>query len=95
MNEGRFNSDDNKNWQFDLVSELIWTEMLNVCNTVIPLDDLIADDAIQDIINQGTNIVIENLKEDHKRCLEEMKTQLSDDEYVEEETILTEEIVYY
>jgi hypothetical protein len=36
------------------------------------LDDLLVDDAIQDIIKQGTEIVLANIKEENRRRLEEM-----------------------
>lgn len=95
LNEGRFNTDDNKNWQFDLVSDIIWDEMLEVCNTAITLEDLLVDDAIQDIIKQGSEIVLVNLKEDNRRKLEEIKMNATEDEYEEEVVFVREEIVYY
>ena len=95
MNEGRFDTDENKNWQFDLVSDLIWDEILEICNTAIPLDDLLVDDAIQDIIKQGTEIVLANIKEENRRRLEEMKANATTEEYDEEVVIVEEEIVYY
>jgi hypothetical protein len=95
LNEGRFDTEENKNWQFDLVSDLIWDEMLAVCNTAIPLEDLLVDDAIQDIIKQGTEIVLANLKEDNRRKLEELKANITEEEYEEEIVIVEEEIVYY
>lgn len=69
--------------------------MLAVCNTAIPLEDLLVDDAIQDIIKQGTEIVLTNLKEDNKRRLEELKANTTEEEYEEEVVIVEEEIVYY
>jgi hypothetical protein len=95
LNEGRFDTDENKNWQFDLVSDLIWNEILEICNTAIPLDDLLVDDAIQDIIKQGTEIVLANIKEDNRRRLEEMEANATTEEYDEEVVIVEEEIVYY
>jgi len=95
LNEGRFDTDENKNWQFDLVSDLIWDEILEICNTAIPLDDLLVDDAIQDIIKQGTEIVLANIKEENRRRLEEMKANATTEEYDEEVVIVEEEIVYY
>jgi len=95
LNEGRFDTDENKNWQFDLVSDLIWDEILEICNTAIPLDDLLVDDAIQDIIKQGTEIVLANIKEENSRRLEEMRASATTEEYDEEVVIVEEEIVYY
>ena len=98
MAENRFTQ--NANWQFDLISDLIWNEMIQVCNTAIPLEDLLIDDAIQDIIKQGSTIMMDLLKEEHRRVLEEAKERLTQneitqEEYVEEVTYVEEEVIYY
>ena len=93
LNEGRI--DTSKNWQFDLVSDLIWDEILAVCETAIPLQDLLVNDAIQDIIKQGSNIMMDILKEENKRKLEELNNTVSSEEYNEEVTYVTEEVEYY
>ena len=91
LNEGRFGAD---NWQFDLVSDLIWDEVLAVCNTAIPLEDLIDDGVMLDIVTQGSVIMLDVLKEENKRKLEELKEN-DDEQYEEEVTYVEEEIVYY
>ena len=93
LNEGRI--DTSKNWQFDLVSDLIWDEILAVCETAIPLQDLLVNDAIQDIIKQGSSIMMDILKEENKRKLEELNNSVSSEEYNEEVTYVTEEVEYY
>lgn len=94
LNEGRFNGD---NWQFDLVSDLIWDEMLEVCETAIPLSDLIDNDVMKDIIEQGSQIMMDILKEENKRKLEELKESddYQEEEYLEEVTYVEEEYEYY
>jgi hypothetical protein len=93
LNEGRF---DPINWQFDLVSDLVWDEVLEVCNTAIPLEDLIDDDVMLDIVNQGSAIMLDILKEENKRKLEDLANDnLSREEYQEEVTYVQEETIYY
>jgi len=93
LNEGRI--DTSKNWQFDLISDLMWDEILSICNTAIPLEDLLVNDAIQDIIQQGSQIMMDLLKEENSRKLEELKNNVSNEEYNEEVTYVTEEVEYY
>lgn len=98
LNEGRF-TDDN-NWQFDLISDLIWDEMLAVCETAIKLEDLLENDAIQDIIMQGSKIMMDNLKEENRRNLEALKEEQEKEEGYEEEVTVVEEtyeedVVYF
>jgi hypothetical protein len=92
LNEKRF---DTNNWQFDLVSDLIWDEVLEICNTAIPLEDLIDDDVMSDIVNQGSTIMLDILKEENRIKLEELKNNVDEDEYNEEVEYVEEEIIYY
>jgi len=94
LNEGRFNTDGN--WQFDLISDLIWDEIMKICNTAIPLEDLLVNDAIQDIIQQGSQIMMELLKEESKRALDDLNNSSPTTEYYNEEvTVWEEEVTYY
>jgi len=92
LNEGRFTSD---NWQFDLTSDLMWDEILNICDTAIPLSELSQDGVIEDIVKQGSDIMLRLLQEENKRKLEDLKNSVSEDEYTEEVTYVEEEYVYY
>ena len=92
LNEGRFTAE---NWQFDLTSDLIWDEILKICDTAIPLSDLSQDGVIEDIVQQGSDIMLRLLQEENKRKLEELKNTVSNDEYTEEVTYVEEEYVYY
>lgn len=92
LNEGRI--DTSKNWQFDLISDLMWDEILAICNSAIPLEDLLVDDAIQDIIQQGSQIMMDLLKEESKRALEDLKNSTTES-YNEEVTVWEDEVVYY
>lgn len=93
LNEGRFTTD---NWQFDLVSDLIWDEILEICNTAIPMSELTENDVILNIVTQGSTIMMDILKEENKRKLQEIKeNEEAEEDYDEEVTYVEEEIVYY
>lgn len=89
LNEGRFDCDSNNNWQFDLLSEATWTEILSVCNTATTLDD----DVTEDIIKQGSAIVISNLKEEEVQ--RRIKEENNESQEVIEETEYVDDVVYY
>ena len=96
LNEGRFDTENN-NWQFDLVSDLIWDEILEICNTAIPLENLLENDAIKDIIRQGSDIMLTILKEENKRKLEDLEDLKNSDsqQYADEVYYIKEEEMYY
>jgi len=72
LSEGRFGRDET-GWQFDLLLGSIWNEILQICNTALKWSELgysdeqgavSAEDVIEDIICQGTKLMIRLLKED-------------------------------
>jgi len=93
LNEGRFDCDTNNNWQFDLLSDVTWDEILLVCNTAITLDD----DVTKDIIEQGSVIVLDNIKEEIKRNVEEENSYREEEGIIEvvEEIEYVDDVVYY
>ena len=65
INENRFGRNET-GWQFDLLLGTVWDEILEICNTALQLRELgweddqgsvRAEDVIQDIIDQGTEIM--------------------------------------
>ncbi len=74
LNEDRFGRDET-GWQFDLLLGTVWDEILNICSTAIKWEDLdyedgeavvSAEDVMQDIIRQGTEIMITLLKKEEE-----------------------------
>ena len=74
INEKRFGRDDS-GWQFDLLLGSVWDEILNICETAIQWQDLgfedeegaiDAQDVIVDVIEQGTNIMLDLLEKENK-----------------------------
>ena len=74
-------------WQEDLLKDDKWSEILNICNTAIPLVDLLENNAIEDIIDKG-NLVMKELFEIEKK----LDAEDAFDEAEESETIVTETV---
>lgn len=68
MNEKRFDLSV-EGWQFDLMSDLIWDDVTEICNTAITSEQL-GKDAMEDIVVQGSEMMWEILKKEKE--LEEM-----------------------
>jgi hypothetical protein len=63
INEGMFDMEE-EGWQFDLMLGDVWDEIVEVCETALTKEDLGGDDVILDIIQQGSALMIELLKQD-------------------------------
>ena len=77
--EKRFGRDES-GWQFDLLLGSVWDEILEICNTAIQWEELgyedeqgpvPAEDVIIDIIEQGTDIMLDLLEEEERRTIYE------------------------
>jgi len=75
ISEKRFGRNQS-GWQFDLLLGSVWDEILNICNTAIQWQQLgfedeegqvAAEDVICDIIEQGTEIMLDLLAEEEKK----------------------------
>lgn len=74
IHENRFGRDET-GWQFDLLLGTVWDEILEICNTALLKDDLAyedehgyvsGEDVIEDIITQGTELMIELYQKDEQ-----------------------------
>ena len=92
INENAFNTDAT-GWQIDLVDYAIWNEIEKVCETAIKPQDL-GNDAMEDMIAQGAELLVKILKEEEKRGQEERQNiNYNTTEVVEERVV--EEYTYY
>lgn len=93
MKEGRFNDIANLDWQMDLLSYKTWTEILDVCNTAITLDE----DVVKDIIEQGSLIAMDMIKEESNRKVEDENNYRKEEQIIDmvEETVYVDDIDYY
>ena len=58
IKEKRFNY-DKPNWQNELLSGEVWDQILEVCNSAIHWQDLGEEEVIEDIIEQGSQLVMD------------------------------------
>lgn len=84
LNEGKFETNI-LGWQHNLTMDIVWNDIVEICNSAITLEYLKKDDVIQDIIKQGSELMLDLIKQE-----EELKNQ--PEEFLQEETIV-EEIV--
>ena len=93
INENRFDTTQ-VGWQMDLLSDAIWDEIEEICKTALKPEQL-GQDAMIDIVEQGSKIVVDLVKEEDRKHQEELvaqKQSVSDDGEVIEE--LVEETYY-
>ena len=86
-------------WQMDLLSDQIWNEIEAVCESNLKPEQLGTPDVIEDIIKQGTDLMMKLLQEENNRKAEQAAQQQSQPSYgnnsdVEEE-VIEETIVEY
>lgn len=97
INENRFDT-KSTGWQLDLLSDSIWNEIEEICKTALKPEQL-GDDAMVDMIKQGSEIMIDLMKEEERLKAEEKKQQpvpAGDDDYeLVEETTTTYDSGYY
>lgn len=65
INENRFDT-ASAGWQMDLISDNEWNEIEEICNTAIKPDE-VGEDAMLDLIGQGSELMIKLLEEEEKQ----------------------------
>jgi hypothetical protein len=78
INEGRFDLEKD-GWGFDLMSGLIWDEILKICDTALTPEDLGDEDVIKDIIEQGAALMLKLIKKDEELEKERKANEPDDD----------------
>lgn len=99
INENRFDT-NSIGWQMDLISDGVWMEIDDIVRTAITIEQLGTPDVIEDIIKQGSEIMIGLLKEELERAKQAQAVpygKTNDELYDEGEdiVIIEEEVVYY
>ncbi len=89
ISEQRFGRNES-GWQFDLLLGSVWDEILEICETAIQWEQLgyqdeqgkvPAEDVIEDIITQGTEIMLGLLEEEFKPRYSRTNGEAHDAEY--------------
>ena len=82
INENRFDT-TTPGWQMDLVLDIVWNEIEDICNTAIKPDE-VGEDAMLDMISQGSELMIQLLEEEKQQ---EQNNNSGTETIVEEETV--------
>jgi len=93
LNENRFDT-QKTGWQIDMLSDMIWDEIENICATAITPEQL-GQDVIEDIIKQGTELMVSLLEEENKRKQVEVLETSTYEEVVEETIVEEYETISY
>lgn len=87
LNENKFDCTKER-WQVALTKNDVWNEIIEICNSAISLEYLLENDVIQDVIKQGSALMLDLYKEkderDAQRQEEEDANNQQDEEVVEE-----------
>jgi hypothetical protein len=62
LSDGKFQVGDER-WQYNLTSNNVWNEIINVCNTPITKEYLDQDGVLENIVKQGAKLALELLKQ--------------------------------
>jgi hypothetical protein len=62
LSDGKFQVGDER-WQYNLTSNDVWNEIINVCNTPITKEYLDQDGVLENIVKQGAKLALELLKQ--------------------------------
>ena len=90
VNENRFDTTSN-GWQIDLMADNDWKEIEAICDTAIKPDE-VGEDAMLDMIEQGSELMIKLMEEDQKN--QQQNGDNYQEDIVEEETIAYYEPYY-
>lgn len=86
LSEDRFDT-QTSGWQSNLVSNLIWDEIELICSTAITHEQL-GKDVIEDVIKQGSELMLNLIKEEQNRIQNN-----TDDSTIVEETVIEETVI--
>jgi hypothetical protein len=92
INENRFDT-ASAGWQMDLISDNEWNEIEEICNTAIKPDE-VGEDAMLDLIGQGSELMIKLLEEEEKQNQNNNNNGGGGGTIVEEETVTYYEPYY-
>lgn len=91
INENRFDT-SSIGWQMDLLSDAVWIEIDDIVRSAIQPSDLGDESVIRDIIEQGSRLVVELMKQEVEYRKNELVSNEGNDEVT---TVIEEEIVEY
>lgn len=95
INENRFDATQ-PGWQIGLMDDTAWSEIEEICATAIKPEE-VGEDAMVDMITQGSQLMMDLLKEEQERNQQENNNNAvnNGNTTTYTETIIEEPIVYY
>jgi hypothetical protein len=85
INEDRFDTSSN-GWQMDVVSDNLWKEIEEICQTAIKPEE-VGEDAMLDMIGQGAELMIKLMEEEKQQEQNNGNYEQGTSTIVEEETV--------
>ncbi len=77
-------------WQMDLVTDEIWHEIEEICTNALKPEQLGTPDVIEDIVRQGTDLMMNLLKEEQERRKEEEEEMRANNKNQQQGTVVEE-----
>jgi len=95
INEGRFDF-EKTGWQFDISSGDVWSEIEQICNAALTVEQINqGDDTVMpDIIGQGADLTVSLMKQEEERRKNDELAQQEADQQNQTETITEETYTY-
>lgn len=90
INENRFDT-QSPGWQMDLMADNTWAEIEAIVDTAIKPEEVGAD-AMEDMIRQGSDLMMDLLKEEERQRQEDIRNNNSNDGG---DTVVYETVEYY
>ena len=96
INEKRIDT-STTGWQMDLLSDEVWKEIESICETALKPDQLGTPDVIEDIVKQGTDLMIKLLQEETEQRKEDEENNRNNNQgqYAQETVVEEYETVEY
>lgn len=77
-------------WQMDLASDTIWNEIEQICTAALKPEQLGTPDVIEDIVRQGTDLMMDLLKEEEANRKEEEEENRANSNNASQQTVVEE-----
>ena len=81
LSENRFDVNIDR-WEYNLTGDVIWTEIEEILNSAISSDYLKENDALENVVREGTKIALEMIKN-----AQDYEDELDDEVFLEEEDV--------
>lgn len=85
LNDNRLDTSTDQ-WEFNLMSDLMWDEIIEICSNAVHMEDMLEGDAIIVMIEEGVKLAVKLLEE-------EKSLKAAEDEALGEDVVIEEEVI--